>query len=114
VFFCCLESVSNAHKHAPGAAVAVRLAEAAEWLCFTVRDDGPGYDLGAEPGSPGRGLRNVLARMSAVGGRLQISSRPGAGTTVEGSIPLSADGSGPVRRDATVLLGPHPGRSRPA
>jgi signal transduction histidine kinase len=105
VYFCCLESVSNAHKHAPGAAVAVRLTKVAERLCFTVRDDGPGYDLGAEPGSPGRGLRNVQARMSAVGGRLEISSRLGAGTTVEGSIPLSADGSGPASRDAAVLLG---------
>ena len=105
VYFCCLEAVSNAHKHAPGAAVAVRLTKVAERLCFTVRDDGPGYDLGAEPGSPGRGLRNVQARMSAVGGRLEISSRLGAGTTVEGSIPLSADGSGPASRDAAVLLG---------
>jgi signal transduction histidine kinase len=85
--------------------VAVRLAEVAEWLCFTVRDDGPGYDLGAEPGSPGRGLRNVLARMSAVGGRLEISSRRGVGTTVEGWIPVSANGRGPASRDAAVLPG---------
>jgi signal transduction histidine kinase len=105
VYFCCLESVSNAHKHAAGAALTVCLARVADRLCFAVRDDGPGYDLGAEPGSPGRGLRNVQARMSAVGGRLEISSRPGVGTTVEGWIPLPADGRGPASRDAAVLLG---------
>ncbi|WP_214367761.1 ATP-binding protein [Pseudonocardia sp. H11422] len=94
VYFCCLESVNNARKHAPGAAVVVRLATVDGWLCFTVRDEGPGYDQGAGSGSPGRGLRNVQARMSAVGGRVAVRSRPGAGSTVEGSVPLPADGPG--------------------
>jgi signal transduction histidine kinase len=94
VYYCCLESVNNARKHAPGAAVAVRLATVDDRLCFTVRDSGPGYDPGAEPGSPGRGLRNLQARMHAVGGRIEIRSRPAAGTTVEGSVPLPTDLSG--------------------
>ncbi|MHA6796871.1 ATP-binding protein [Pseudonocardia bannensis] len=94
VYFCCLEAVNNARKHAPGAPVVVRLGTASGRLCFTVCDEGPGYDQEAGPGSPGRGLRNVRARISAVGGRIAIRSRPGAGTTVEGWVPLPADGPG--------------------
>jgi signal transduction histidine kinase len=100
VYYCCLESVNNARKHAPGADVEVRLATVDDRLCFTVRDSGPGYDPGAEPGSPGRGLRNLQARMYALGGRIEIRSQPAAGTTVEGSVPLPADlsGSAPHQR----------------
>jgi signal transduction histidine kinase len=94
VYFCCLESVNNACKHAPGADVEVRLATVDGRLCFTVRDEGPGYDQGARSGSPGRGMGNVQARMRAVGGRVEVRSRPGAGTAVEGCVPLPGDRSG--------------------
>ncbi|NMI01724.1 ATP-binding protein [Pseudonocardia acidicola] len=96
VYFCCLESVNNARKHAPGAAVGVRVATVGGDLHFVVRDEGPGWDQKAASGSPGRGLRNVTARIAAVGGRIAIRSAPGAGTTVEGSVPLPAgSGTGP-------------------
>jgi signal transduction histidine kinase len=45
VWFCCLEAMQNASKHAPGAPVAVRLAEEDGWLEFSVADHGPGFDL---------------------------------------------------------------------
>ena len=86
VWFCCAEAVGNARKHAPGAPVTVALAERRGSLTFTVRDEGPGF---AAPSSPsGRGLRNIETRLAAVGGRATIRSEPGAGTTVEGVIPL--------------------------
>jgi signal transduction histidine kinase len=96
VYYCCLESVNNARKHAAGAAVSVRLAAMDDRLRFTVRDTGPGYDPRATSGSPGHGLRNVQARMRAVGGRIEIRSRPGAGTTIEGSVPVPAGHSAPA------------------
>ncbi|GAA1214443.1 hypothetical protein GCM10009608_59030 [Pseudonocardia alaniniphila] len=92
VYFSCLESVNNACKHAPGADVVVRLSAIDGRLCFTVRDEGPGYDQDAGSG-PGRGLGNVQARMRAVGGRVEVRSRPGAGTAVQGCVPLPADRS---------------------
>ena len=76
VYFCCLEAVNNARKHAPGAAVSLRLSAAGGVLRFTVRDDGPGF-LPSRAGSAGRGLRNVTARIAAVGGRLAVHSAPG-------------------------------------
>jgi signal transduction histidine kinase len=94
VYFCCLESVNNACKHAPGSDVVVRLATVGDRLYFTVRDEGPGYDQGARSGSPGRGRGNVQARIRAVGGQVEVRSRPGAGTAVEGWVPLPAHRSG--------------------
>jgi signal transduction histidine kinase len=88
VYFCCLEAVNNARKHAPGATIDVRLCTEDGRLRFTVQDDGPGWDQCRVTGSPGRGLRNVTARISAVGGRIEVRSAPGQGTTVEGSVPL--------------------------
>ncbi len=98
VYFCCLEAVNNARKHAPGAAIGVQLETADGRLRFTVRDEGPGWDTTAGPASGGRGLRNVAARVTAVGGRVEIRSEPGVGTTVEGSAPVRAPE--PERPDA--------------
>jgi hypothetical protein len=95
VYFCCLEAVNNARKHAPGAAIEVRLETVEGRLRFTVRDEGPGWDTTVKNASPGRGVRNVAARVAAVGGRVEIRSEPGAGTTVEGSAPLRAPESEP-------------------
>jgi signal transduction histidine kinase len=86
VYFCCLEAVGNARKHAPGAAVTVEVGVAGGVLRFTVRDDGPGFDTGA--GTGGRGLGNIAARMAGLGGEVVVESARGAGTTVAGRIPL--------------------------
>ncbi len=114
VYFCCLESVNNATKHAAGASVVVRLVESDGMLRFTVADDGPGFEQAAEPS--GRGLRNLRQRIVAAGGRVDVRSAPGAGTTVEGMLPVpplpvAADVSdhGPVRHadpdgQATTVL----------
>ncbi|MBA2438984.1 MAG: hypothetical protein H0V52_11645, partial [Acidimicrobiia bacterium] len=65
VWFCCLEAMQNASKHAPGAPVAVRLAEEDGGLEFSVADHGPGFDLrSVERGS---GLRDLADRIEAWG-----------------------------------------------
>src|SRR6185312_15697872 len=87
VWFCCTEAVGNARKHAAGARVRVRLAERAGALAFTVHDDGPGFDPAAGTAG-GRGLQNMSTRIAAVGGSVAVRSAPGAGTTVEGSVPV--------------------------
>jgi signal transduction histidine kinase len=95
VYFCCLEAVNNARKHAPGAAVSVRLWVDGDRLHFAVRDDGPGWDPSADAPSQGRGMRNLAARVAAVGGQVEVRSAPGAGTTVEGSVSLPEPPSEP-------------------
>ncbi|WP_306750800.1 sensor histidine kinase [Saccharothrix yanglingensis] len=83
VFFVCLEAVSNARKHAPGAPIRVSLRETGAGLGFEVRDGGPGF--GELP--PDAGLHHLTSRMAAVGGTVRIASAPGKGTSVIGSVP---------------------------
>ncbi|GAA4704427.1 hypothetical protein GCM10023215_50140 [Pseudonocardia yuanmonensis] len=109
VYFCCLESVNNAHKHAPGADVVVRFTEEDGRLHFTVRDTGPGFVVpepavvGPAAATAGRGLRNVAARIVAAGGRVDLRSAPGEGTTVEGSVPVPEPEEGTVTAPAVPL-----------
>lgn len=95
VYFCCLEAVNNARKHGRGAAISVHLSTSEGRLQFIVHDEGPGWNTAVDPRSPGRGLRNMTARIAAVSGRVEIRSSPGAGTTVEGSAPLLAPDTAP-------------------
>jgi signal transduction histidine kinase len=82
VYFVCLEAVNNAHKHAPGGMIEVRVHDTYGGLRFIVRDNGPGI-----AGTPeGSGLHHLTARMSAVGGTARVESAPGAGTTIEGFV----------------------------
>ena len=86
VYFCTLEAVNNARKHAGGAAISVRLREADGVLRAVVRDEGPGFTPGSA--GPGRGMRNLATRLSTVKGRVDVESAPGAGTTVRVEVPL--------------------------
>jgi signal transduction histidine kinase len=86
VYFCCLEAIQNAAKHAgPGATVTVRVRGHAGRVAFEVSDDGVGFDAGAV--HDGNGLANLQDRVAAVAGDVQIASGGGAGTTVRGDVP---------------------------
>jgi signal transduction histidine kinase len=76
--------MQNARKHAPDAAISVTLARDADGLTFTVADNGPGVDPETVSGF---GLQSMVDRIAAVGGTVEIRSRPGAGTTVLAWVP---------------------------
>jgi signal transduction histidine kinase len=86
VYFTCLEALNNAAKHAAGANVIVRLAEQDGHLVFSVRDDGSGFD--PDECRPGSGLGNMVDRVAALGGSLEVTSAPSRGTSIAGRIPL--------------------------
>jgi signal transduction histidine kinase len=88
IWFCCLEAVNNARKYAPGAPIRLTLSCGEDRLDFGVHDDGPGWDMAANTGVQGRGLRNVKARVRAAGGLVRVRSRPGVGTRIDGWVPL--------------------------
>jgi len=91
VYFCCLEAIQNASKHAgEGATLALRLREDAGMLTFDVVDDGKGFD--AQARGLGAGFRNMADRLGALGGSLQVESAPQRGTTVSGAIPMGTGG----------------------
>ena len=87
VYFCCLEALQNAAKHAPDATVRLRLEEGDAALRFEVSDDGPGFDPAAAGG--GHGFVNMSDRLGAIGGSVRWDSTPGRGTTVRGTVPLT-------------------------
>jgi signal transduction histidine kinase len=85
------ESLTNAHRHAPGAAVAVRLRYDPDGVTIEVRDDGPAESVEgvAVPGRPGAGLGLVgmRERAESVGGLLTAGPRPGGGWLVHAELP---------------------------
>jgi signal transduction histidine kinase len=88
VYFCCLEAIQNAGKHAgPDAHLTVTIAHADGMLRFDVSDDGAGFDDAAV--AAGHGFVNMEDRLGAFGGTLTVISRVGSGTTVEGRVPAS-------------------------
>ncbi len=85
VYFCCLEAIQNAAKYARATRVAVILGHEGANLTFEVRDDGVGFD--ASVARTGSGLQGMADRLSALGGSLDVVSRPGEGTVVRGRVP---------------------------
>jgi signal transduction histidine kinase len=93
IYFCVRESIQNASKHAgQDAAVTVTLARQDGALEFTVSDDG----VGMAPGAPndGMGVRGMRDRIEAVGGDFEITSTPGQGTRVRGTVPTQPNRRG--------------------
>jgi signal transduction histidine kinase len=87
VYYCCLEAVQNAVKHAgPEAMIRVRLRSDARELRLEVRDDGPGFDTSNN--HHGAGLDNMRDRINGVGGDLEIVSHAGHDTLVAATVPL--------------------------
>jgi len=99
IYFCCVEALHNAARHAPGSAVRISLAGDRRQVMFTVTDDGPGFDPAAL--AAGSGLRNMSDRLAALGGSCQVDTRPGRGTTVVGRVGFgdaTAGGGGALPR----------------
>jgi signal transduction histidine kinase len=86
IYFCCLEALQNAAKHAPGASVELRVWEESGGLLFSVIDSGPGFD--AASARKGHGFVNMADRLGAIGGTVRWQSEPGHGAQIRGSIPL--------------------------
>jgi signal transduction histidine kinase len=85
LYFCSLEALQNAAKHAVGAPVSVHLSADAAWLTLAVSDEGPGFNVEIAPN--GTGLQGMFDRMAAVGGTLEVVSVVGKGTTIRGRAP---------------------------
>ncbi len=83
------EALTNVIKHAQAKRVHISLIYAGEEVRIRVKDDGKGFEArAARPGKRSTwGLRNMEERAAQLGGRFEINSRPGEGTTIEVSIP---------------------------
>jgi signal transduction histidine kinase len=92
VYFCCLEALQNTAKYAHASQARVAVQSQRGTLCFTVSDDGTGYDARHTP--MGSGQRNMADRLAALGGQLDVRSAPGQGTTITGHLPVPVTSGG--------------------
>jgi signal transduction histidine kinase len=81
------EALTNARRHAPGAAVDIELRYAEDWLWLRIRDNGPGHQARSQTG---HGLLGMRERAAAVGGALQAGDARGGGFCVEAELPAKA------------------------
>jgi signal transduction histidine kinase len=82
------ESLTNIVKHADAHNISVSLSRRESTVAAVIEDDGAGFDQRAVR-AESVGLIGMRERMALVDGRLEIESRPGAGTTVVAEVPLS-------------------------
>jgi signal transduction histidine kinase len=83
------EALTNARRHAPGAAVDVELDYADSVLCVRVRDSGPGPPAGAA--TAGHGLLGMRERAAMVGGTLRAGPGRYGGFLVEAALPTTPE-----------------------
>jgi two-component system, NarL family, sensor kinase len=92
------EALQNVVKHAQARTVRVHMSVQDNRVLLEVRDDGQGLPAAAlgkvrEPAGPtGFGLSGMRERAELLGGKLQLSSSPGRGTTVRLVVPLTPAG----------------------
>jgi len=104
------EALSNMARHANAKNSSVRLVRAGQNAVLTIEDDGTGFDTRED--SHGDGLRNMRERVSGLGGKLQITSTKGKGTSLRITFPVSRDSAiRPVRKGTKGR--PAPGRAVP-
>ncbi len=95
IFAMAASAIDNAVVHARPSLIEVALQADGYTGIITVRDDGVGFDPGLvrRPTGTGRGLLHMARRASWLGGRLDVASRLGEGTTVRMTVPLGEPGA---------------------
>jgi len=96
------EALTNARRHAPGAAVDVELRFTDDALRLRIRDNGPGPPDGlngsavlvAADSAGGHGLPGMRERATAAGGELRTGAAPGGGFLIEATLPAKAEVGG--------------------
>ena len=79
------EALRNVEKHAAGARARVRLSYRDSHVAVSVADDGPGFD--PEAPASGFGLSGTRNRIVGLGGKFEVDSVPGRGSTVRMEVP---------------------------
>ncbi|HTH51143.1 MAG TPA: PAS domain S-box protein, partial [Pyrinomonadaceae bacterium] len=94
------EALNNILKHADATEVSVTLNQNDREMVLVIEDNGRGFDHETTAASPtgGLGLVGMRERATVLGGRIEIESKPGAGTAVYARIPFS---DAPKRATAT-------------
>lgn len=89
-FYVAADALTNVARHARATHARIRLSHGEGRAVLEVQDDGAGFDPAFR--APGLGLRNMRERAFVVGGRLEVGSEPGRGTTIRLELPLERRG----------------------
>jgi nitrate/nitrite-specific signal transduction histidine kinase len=81
------ESLTNIRKHAHATHVRITLAAPDGGAALVIEDDGRGFDAGGDVPATHHGLRLMRERAHLLGGELQVTSAPGAGTRIKIELP---------------------------
>jgi signal transduction histidine kinase len=87
LYWAALEGLNNILKHAAVKQIAVRLQMMAQTARLEISDNGQGFDPAQVKG--GMGLKNIRQRIEQVGGIMEISSAPGAGSRLVLAVDLA-------------------------
>jgi signal transduction histidine kinase len=83
------EGLRNVKRHSGATRAEVRLEAIANGLYLSIADEGVGFDMTKRSSRTGLGIRSMQERLRLLGGRAEIRSRLGQGTTVEVWVPLN-------------------------
>jgi signal transduction histidine kinase len=85
------EALTNVAKHAKASNVEVSIHKLPDCICMKIKDDGKSFQvqrLMQAKGGKRLGLLGMRERLEMVGGRFEVKSAPGEGTTIQARIPL--------------------------
>lgn len=82
------EAMHNCARHSNATQVWMNLSADPEWIEVSIRDNGCGFDPEAK--RSGWGVDSMRKRAEELGGKMDLQSEPGKGTTVTLKVPLSA------------------------
>jgi signal transduction histidine kinase len=95
------EALNNVARHSGAREAWVTLDERDAKLNLEIRDQGAGFEVGAEMNRPaGLGLMGMRERAEHLGGSLTVQSAPGKGTAVQVTVPLTRSASRPAVEEA--------------
>jgi PAS domain S-box-containing protein len=83
-----MEALNNLVRYARAKKVTVDLQTRSNWVILDICDNGVGFDMERVRNGGGMGIHNMEQRAHRLGGRLEITSHPGAGTRIKAEIPL--------------------------
>jgi signal transduction histidine kinase len=89
IYFAASEAIQNATKHSGAGAVVITLEPLGDIVEVTIADDGGGFDDDLVP--PGAGLTGIRDRIGSIGGDVEVTSAPGAGTVLRYLVPMGVE-----------------------
>jgi len=106
IFFIVEEAVNNARKHARAKHIWVRLKRRGDVLQLQIEDDGVGFDVESVQSNYDQrgsmGMINLYERTELVNGILKLESRPGHGTRIAVTVPLTNEAAEKLHRPGYV------------